>query len=302
MVDRKVSIIIPCYNGARFLAETLESALRQTEPAREIVVVDDGSKDASAEIAEATPGVRCVRQPNRGVSAARNHGLRETSGEYVIFLDADDRLMPDAVGVGRRSLDENFDCGFVYGFARDIDVSGRVTGTHSANVSDARYQTLLEGNTLVPSASAMFRRRALESVGGFDEGIRLAQDHELYLRVAREHHIRSHNMLVVEYRLHEKNASRQSPTTMLNAVLHTIDLQEPWLRPGAELRDAARRGRAHFRRLFAPLIMAEMMDNLRAGNLKRSARAGMALLRHSPEEIVRHAEQRAARTLRWLLA
>jgi len=302
MGDPCVSIIIPCHNGARFLAETLESALTQTLRAHEIVVVDDGSTDASAEIAQGTPGVRCVRQPKSGVSAARNRGLRETTGEYIVFLDADDRLMPDALRVGAAALDGHFDCGFVYGFARDIDVLGRITGTHCANVPNASYRTLLEGSTLVPSASAMFRRHALEQAGGFDETIRLAQDHELYLRVARGFTIHSHNTLVVEYRLHERNASRQSPTTMLRAVLRVIDLQRDHLRGASELQASARIGRAHFERLFAPLIMAEMMDHARAGNLRRAARAGACLAWHAPSEFFKHAEKRLALALRWLIA
>jgi len=88
-----VSIITPCYNGARFLAQTLESALGQTRPPLEILVVDDGSTDDSATIAESFgPPVRVIRQANQGESVARNRALSEARGTHVLFLDADDLL------------------------------------------------------------------------------------------------------------------------------------------------------------------------------------------------------------------
>src|SRR5437867_4956354 len=96
--DRLVSVIVPCRNGARFLAEALDSALAQTHPATEVIVVDDGSvDDTPAVLARYAGRVRVLRQPNRGPSAARNAALGVARGEYVAFLDADDRFLPDQV-------------------------------------------------------------------------------------------------------------------------------------------------------------------------------------------------------------
>jgi glycosyltransferase involved in cell wall biosynthesis len=94
------SVIIPCHNAGRWLKQTLESALTQTWPAVEIIVVNDGSTDDSLTVAEgfAGRGVRVVDQPNRGASAARNHGLRLARGDFIQFLDADDLISPDKVG------------------------------------------------------------------------------------------------------------------------------------------------------------------------------------------------------------
>src|SRR3954462_6988719 len=86
-----ISIVIPSYNQAHFLREAIESVLAQSYPALEIIVVDDGSRDESATVAMRYPNVRCLRQPNMGVAAARNTGLRHSSGEYLVFLDQDDR-------------------------------------------------------------------------------------------------------------------------------------------------------------------------------------------------------------------
>jgi glycosyltransferase involved in cell wall biosynthesis len=107
-----ISVVIPCYNGAKYLRETLESALAQTHPPLEVLVVDDGSTDDSAAIAESFgPPVRVIRQPNQGESVARNRGIDEARGEWVAFLDADDLWLreklekqvaaarPEAVGI-----------------------------------------------------------------------------------------------------------------------------------------------------------------------------------------------------------
>src|SRR5215212_9690625 len=91
-----VSVVIPCYNQAHFLSEAIESVLAQTHPNFEIIVVDDGSTDNTSEVAARYPGVRHIRQDNQGLAAARNTGLRESKGTCLVFLDADDRLLPNA--------------------------------------------------------------------------------------------------------------------------------------------------------------------------------------------------------------
>src|SRR5688500_8996836 len=95
-----VSVVIPCYNQAHYLSEAVESALAQSYGSVETFVVDDGSADNSGEISARYPRVSYLRQANRGVAAARNAGLAASSGQFVLFLDADDRLLPEAVAVG----------------------------------------------------------------------------------------------------------------------------------------------------------------------------------------------------------
>src|ERR671914_179204 len=92
-----VSVVIPCYNQAHFLGEAIESVLAQNYPHFEVVVIDDGSTDNTSEVASRYPGVRCIRQENQGLAGARNTGIRHSSGSYLVFLDSDDRLLPDAL-------------------------------------------------------------------------------------------------------------------------------------------------------------------------------------------------------------
>src|SRR6185503_10394131 len=95
-----VSIIIPCYNQGRYLGDAIESVLRQSYRRLEIIVVDDGSTDDSSQVARKYSDVKLRRQENRGFSRARNAGLEASRGDYLVFLDADDRLLPGAIQAG----------------------------------------------------------------------------------------------------------------------------------------------------------------------------------------------------------
>src|SRR5688572_32861418 len=105
-----ISVVIPCYNQAHFLGDAIGSVQAQTVADVDIIVVDDGSTDDSAEVARRL-GARVVSQPNQGQGAARNHGLRYATGEYLVFLDSDDRLLPHAFELGLRHLTERPEIG-----------------------------------------------------------------------------------------------------------------------------------------------------------------------------------------------
>jgi glycosyltransferase involved in cell wall biosynthesis len=111
----RVSVIIPCYNAERYVCATIETVFAQGEPDIEIIVVDDGSKDRSVELVRAAfPTVRVVEQPNQGVAAARNHGLRLATGEWIAFLDADDIWLPGKLAAQFTQLDAAPDCRMNY--------------------------------------------------------------------------------------------------------------------------------------------------------------------------------------------
>ncbi len=115
-----VSVVIPCYNQSNFLGEAIESVLAQTYRHFEIIVIDDGSPDNTAEVAVRYPDVRYIRQENQGLSGARNTGFRESQGKYLVFLDADDRLLPGALQAGINCLHIHPECAFVSGHHRYI--------------------------------------------------------------------------------------------------------------------------------------------------------------------------------------
>ena len=139
-----MSVVIPCHNGSRYLREAVESVLAQGYRDLELVVIDDGSTDGSHEIVRSIARVTVYRQPRLGVSEARNAGLQLTTGEFVLFHDADDRLLPGAVATGLRAFAAHPRCGFVYGFSSQIDADGAPRPTRPpVPVPNASYDTIL---------------------------------------------------------------------------------------------------------------------------------------------------------------
>ena len=121
------SVIIPNYNNASTLARAIESVLTQDYPAREIIIIDDGSTDASAEVAAAFGNqVRYVRQPNAGVSAARNNGARLASGEWLAFLDADDVYLPGRLATHAAWIERDPDIDFLFGDQEQREPDGKL--------------------------------------------------------------------------------------------------------------------------------------------------------------------------------
>ncbi len=291
----RVCVIIPVYNGAKYLAEAIESVVSQTYTHRSIVVIDDGSKDKSAEIAAAFPGVHVIRQANAGVSAARNRALRETKSEYVVLLDSDDRLLPRALEIGVSLLDARPDHGFVYGFHEAIDAAGRKRERSYTPVDDAGILTLLAGSSLVPPASAVFRRAALDSVGGFNTKLKIAEDHDLYLRIALAFPIYCHNQVVVQYRSHGENVSTQSATLTLGGVLAAMKLRLPEIRGSADREAAYAAGRKHWISLFGPGLSYEFVKNVKSGNVGLAARSLAMLVTLYPQGIVSYVKDHIGR-------
>jgi glycosyltransferase involved in cell wall biosynthesis len=115
-----ISVIIPVYNGEKYLAETLESILAQTYDPLEIFVVDDGSDDRSTEIAHSYPGVRVISQVNAGAAAARNRGLQEATGEFIAFLDADDLWTPGKLVLQTAAFADDPDYDIVTGHVQEF--------------------------------------------------------------------------------------------------------------------------------------------------------------------------------------
>ena len=252
-----VSVVIPCYNQGHFLAEAIESVLEQSCPHFEIVVVDDGSTDDTADVAGQYPGVRCIRQNNQGLAAARNAGLRESSGSYVVFLDADDRLLPNALELGVDCLRACPDCAFVFGQRRHIAADGSPLPTPEQPSVDAdHYLGLLRTCFIGPPGAVLYRRSAVESVGGFNVTAPATADYEMYLAIARTCAIRGYDKVVVEWREHERNMSRDYGL-MLSSGMSVLRSQWSHVR-GEQARERAyQAGLQRLRRHYGePLVVA----------------------------------------------
>jgi glycosyltransferase involved in cell wall biosynthesis len=275
-----VSVVIPCYNSARYLGETIESALLQTYPQIEIIVVDDGSSDETACIARSY-GVHYIYQTNRGISAARNTGIAHSQGKYVLFLDHDDRLLPRAVETGVRLLEEHPECALAVGEHVYIGADGTAIG-HSNKQAAGRdhYEMLLEHNFIETPCSALHRRSGLALTGVFDESVQGAEDHELYLRIARQSPWVAHETPVAEYRLHDSNTSRDAEQ-MLRVGYRVLEMELPYLQGDRRKLRAHRRGVRFVERRYGRQLTRELVGN---GNLLTpESRRKLTLLReHYP--------------------
>jgi hypothetical protein len=281
-----VSVVIPCYRQAHYLPDAIESVLAQTYPHLEIVVVDDGSQDNTSEVAGAYPGVRVVRQDNRGLGAARNTGLRSTRGEFLVFLDADDRLLPEAVETGLEAFHRHPEAGFVWGGRVLIGRSGeRLPAPTAPPVDGDPYLALLCECVIWAGSAVMYRRALFEELVGFDTSLIAAQDYDLYLRAARDFPIHCHGALVAEYRRHGANMTLR-PELLLESEIEVLRRQRAhvWRDPGRRraLREGLRRARAK----HGAAAATQLADDLRRRRWAKAGRQARMLARYHPAGIV----------------
>jgi GT2 family glycosyltransferase len=205
-----ISAVIPVYNGARHLAEALESVRAQTRGAAEVIVADDCSTDVSGEIAAAWGATVIRLVENGGPARARNAAIRLARGEAIAFLDADDRWAPDHLERVAGMLDRFPDAIVGFGGVQRFGArTGRKQPSIPAEVPTWMDPLLLE--TILPQGSVVVRRTALDSVGGYAEDLRYAEDYDLWLRLARRGRFVATHAPTLHYRLHDAQSSRALP-------------------------------------------------------------------------------------------
>lgn len=292
MTTRKphlVSVIIPCHNQAHFLGEAIESVQRQTYRHFEIIVVDDGSTDNTPEVAARYPDVRFIRQENQGVSVARNAGLRESAGSYLVFLDGDDRLLPDALGVGVNRLNTHPECAFVFGHYRLIASDGSPLSTPHRPWCDKDFYLQLLSRCIPMCATVMYQRIVFESVIGFNTFNRITEDYELYLRIARRFPIHCHDEVIAEYRRHHTNLSNDV-AVMLKNVMIVLRSQWAFVNGNKNYEEAYRAGVRAWQACYGEPLINQVSRHLRGPRKqwKQAIRGLAGLLRYYPRGLIRH--------------
>jgi len=229
MPSRDVDVVIPVRDGARFLPACLDSVVGQTCPPRAIIVVDDGSTDATpqilAEYARRWPSLQIVCSEPRGVSRARNLGLQASRAFFVAFLDADDVWDPSKL---ERQLalfvEDRPRLGFVHCAYRLIDEEGRPVNdipiSEPRQRGDIFSELLTHGNIVSGSASAVVvRRKLLDHVGRFDERLFLGEDWDLWIRLASVSEVDFVPERLVAIRVHDKSAQRRQRKRKAELIL-----------------------------------------------------------------------------------
>jgi hypothetical protein len=284
-----VSVVTPCFNQGRFLGEALDSVFAQTLNASQVVVVDDGSTDQTATIARRYAAVTYVRQSNQGLARARNRGLDTAVGDYVVFLDADDRLLPEALATGIEELAAHPDCAFVFGRCERIDDRGSRLPTVAPPVVEGMpYETFLRCNPIWTPAIVMFRRSGCGDLLRFNPKVNPSADYDVYLRIARSRPVRAHGRLVAEYRLHAGCMS-SDPGLMLRSTVQVLRAQRRQLDPSSQLRAACDEGLRGFRHHYSERLVAQMRTDLRTPHRWTAALKRAAILaRFDPAGLLRH--------------
>jgi len=211
----KVSVVIPTYNRAHLLDACLKSVARQTYRDFEIVVVDDGSTDNTAEVvAPFAPLARYFWQENQGTAGALNRAIREAGGEYIRFVASDDLLLPGALEVGVQVLEEDPGVGLVYGQAWEMNEAGDVTSLRKPDFARGAYVgsgrkelgRLLFWNHITCS-TVMVRRRCFDDVGLFDPRLRVGEDWDMWVRIAKKYDVAYVERPLARYLKHTGNIS-----------------------------------------------------------------------------------------------
>lgn len=241
-----VSIIIPTFNGRPWIRDAIDSALAQSYPYTEVIVVDDGSTDGTDDLLLETYGVRIRyhRQENRGLSGARNAGIALARGRYVQFLDADDLLLPRKIEQQVEALESHARYTVAYcdfAFIQGATVTPIESGFRDRYVSGDAWAALLNDNFIVVHA-ALARLADVRAVGGFDEGLRASEDYDLWLRLADRGRTFLHTPGVLV--LYRRTGSSMSADAR-RQIASTIEVIEKAsrLRAGDKLTDQIRRRR-----------------------------------------------------------
>lgn len=225
---KSVSVVVPAKNAAPYIREAIGSALVQGDDVAEVIVVDDGSTDDTAAIVRSIRDsrVHLLANESTGVSAARNLGARAARGHWLLFLDADDRLRPEAVSTLMAAAEATPRAVLIYGDYDLIDSAGRPIGRRGLlkgrrKPSGDVLAQLAHGNFIVNGGIMLVRADAFEASGGFDETLRYCEDWHCWCRLAAIGEFAFVPALLLDYRLHTANtmnAAARSPRDFFPAV------------------------------------------------------------------------------------
>jgi glycosyltransferase involved in cell wall biosynthesis len=205
-----ISVIIPVYNGAKTIKETIESVLNQTWQNFELLVINDGSNDATLEIIQTIKDTRIqvFSYPNSGVSASRNRGLTKAEGEFISFIDADDLWTPDKLELQLQALQDHPQAAVAYSWSDWIDQSGKFLrkGGH-ITVNGKAYEKLLLRDFIESGSNPLIKKQALDEVGDFDQSLTSAEDWDMWLRLAAKNEFITVEVPQILYRISPNSAS-----------------------------------------------------------------------------------------------
>ncbi|MEL1135724.1 glycosyltransferase [Desulfitobacterium sp. THU1] len=233
MAMPKVSVVIPTYNHARYVPWAVESVLRQNYPNLEIIVINDGSTDDTAQRLQAYENrIQVINKSNGGTANALNHGLQRATGDYICWLSADDMFLKEKLIKQVQLMEDNPEVGFCYTSFIVIDENGLNKYTVTSDFHPTRQEMVvnLHRGCFINGSSVMMRSSALERVGPFDEGLPQAHDYELWFRFLRHFPSGFIREPLISYRWHGENMSLKPATECIRIVQQrATELFPEWL-------------------------------------------------------------------------
>ncbi len=231
-----VSVIVPCGGRVRYLEASLRSVAAQTDPDWEIVLVDDaGSSEVATLARDIGIPITVVDGPGKGPASARNVGVAAARGTWLLFLDDDDLLSPDAIANLRAALDHNPGSVWAAGRLAYIDAAGAPLATrHTGRFKTGDiYVEMIQGCQLGPPATVLVRRDVVRRQGGFTAGWRFGEDYDLWLGIARDEPIAATDRVVAFYRVHPDQASANW-RELHAGLIRVLEKHRARARPGFE--------------------------------------------------------------------
>ena len=292
MNGERLSVVIPCFNAARYIGSAIDSVLDQRWPDLEIVVVDDGSTDGSAELVDAEyPQVRLVRQANAGVAEARNRGIRESSGDWIAFLDADDLWLPGKLSAQAARLQDDSAARMTYAAwqvwqsespapdsaTREMLLAGAGDPARWSGPSGWIYPELLL-DCAVWTSTVVMQRSLLHEIGAFDAKLRVGEDYDLWLRASRVTPILRVDRPCALYRTHAASITHAAPRENYRSIV----VSRAIARWGYAHERAGTASRARVRRALANSWSDFAASSLNAGELARARHGALMSLRTDP--------------------
>jgi glycosyltransferase involved in cell wall biosynthesis len=243
--------------------------------------------------------VECIVQENRGLAEARNAGMRASKGEYLVFLDADDRLLATAFEAGVRSLEGRPDCAFAYGHVRLIGEDGLLLAVPEQEViENDHYAKLLRHNPIWSLGAVMYRRDKFMSAGGFNPSINASADYDMNIRLASMFEVHCHGEVILEYRKHAENMTRNF-NTMLKSAVTARRIHRKVVKGNKRYESALKEGTRSVQKHYGEKLAKAIGDQLRNGETKQALSGMVTLLRFYPEGFRNHSARKILKVLRY---
>jgi glycosyltransferase involved in cell wall biosynthesis len=234
----EVSVVIPTFQHARFVGQAIDSVLAQTYRDYEIIVVDDGSTDdTQAVLAGYRALITPIYQENRGLSAARNAGIRASSGKYIAFLDADDLWLPEKLERQAPLFEQDASVGLVCSdmsyFDQDGDRPGTAFGMKDRPIKRGMVYPQIFLNSFIFMPTVVVRKSCFDERGLFDETLKACEDLEMWLRITKVHAVDFADAPLAKYRF----STNQLHQNTIRVLHYRILVQERFFGNSAELRE-----------------------------------------------------------------